>query len=238
MNPLGLGAGWPGQGVVFRSRFALRECPFDEHIDDDSVLRMHTDQSAGFTCSRHGLENCPVVHEKYSRVRHKQFEAGYALIDELFQLGQTLIRQIGNDHMKTVIDCGLALGFREPHIEGLIQRLATILHGEVDYCRRTADSGSASSCLEIVGGKSTAKRQIHMSVRIDSTGDDELVCSIDGLVESTCNLLQILPDENNGRARNQDVGSVGIDSGDNMSVSNKGFRCKKYTIGRNVNTKQ
>src|SRR5437867_3765771 len=106
-----------------------------------------------------------------------------------------------------------------------------ILHGEVDNCRGSADGGCARSGFEVIRRGCAAERQIHVSVRIDSTRNNELMCSIDRLVESTCNLLQILSNEYHGGIIDKDVGSIGIDRSDNMSVLNVGFhRSKLYDI--------
>ena len=55
------------------------------------------------------------------------------------------------------------------------------------------------------------------------------MCSIDRLVESTRDLLQILSNEGHCGTIDKDICGVGIDGSDNMSVSNEGFhRGKLY----------
>jgi hypothetical protein len=67
--------------VVFRCRFALSERAFDKDIDDDSVLRMHADETTFFSGGAHGFEDRRVIDEKNSRVCHEELEARDTLID-------------------------------------------------------------------------------------------------------------------------------------------------------------
>src|SRR5205823_3118347 len=128
---------------------------------------------------RHCFEDSSVIDQKNSRVRHEQFEAGHTLIDECFQLRQPLVWKISEDHVKSVIDRRLALCFCKPYIERLIQRLATILHSEIDDCGGTAEGGRSSSSFEVIGSRSAPEGQVHVRVRIDSTGENELAAGID-----------------------------------------------------------
>ncbi len=98
-----------------------------------------------------------------------------------------------------------------------------ILHGEVDYRRGTTEGGCPRPTLEIIGRRSAPERQIHMRVRVNSTGNNEFAGSIDGLVDGTCDLIQLLPDQPDGRAIDENVGDVGIDGCDDMAVPNERF---------------
>src|SRR5215472_7951921 len=70
-----------------------------------------------------------------------------------------------------------------------------------------------------------------MGVRINSTGNYQAMCSIDRLVERTGNLLQILTYEHHRSTIDKDVGRIGINGSNNLSVSNEGFhRGKLYDI--------
>jgi len=62
-----------------------------------------------------------------------------------------------------------------------------------------------------------------MCVGIDSTGNYKFAGSINGLVESTRDLLQIRSDECDRGSLNKKIGRIRIDGGDDVSVSNKGF---------------
>src|SRR6266850_239218 len=98
-----------------------------------------------------------------------------------------------------------------------------ILHGEVDYRRGATKGGCPRPALEIVGRRRAPEWQIHMRVRVDSTGNNQPVGSIDGLVDGTCNLIQILSYEGDCRTIDKNVGDVGIDGCDHMAVPNERF---------------
>ena len=59
-----------------------------------------------------------------------------------------------------------------------------------------------------------------MGVRIDSTGNHQLACGIDGLVETTGNTVEIPPDKSDRRTIDENVGDIRVHSRDHMTVSN------------------
>ena len=101
-----------------------------------------------------------------------------------------------------------------------IQRLAAILHGEIDNRRRPAKCGGARSGFEVVGRGGSAKWKIHMGVWIDSTRDNELACSIDGSVETTDDTAEVLANQRHGRAIDKNIGHVGIHRRNDVSIPN------------------
>src|SRR5262245_44965318 len=67
-----------------------------------------------------------------------------------------------------------------------------------------------------------------MCVRIDSSGNDEFAGGIDGLFESTGNLLQILSNEHDGRAFHQNIRGVRVDRSNDVSIPDEGVHRGKY----------
>ena len=208
VDAFGFSAGRAGQCVVFRRRSPFRDRTLHQNVDDHSVLSVHANQAAGFSRRSHGFEDCSIIDKKYSGIRHEEFETRYALIDEAVEFGQSLIRKIGDDHMKTEVDHRFALRLREPHIQSLIQRLAAILHSEVDDRRSTTECGRTSAGFKIIGGRSAPKWQVHVCMRIDSTGDDKFARSIDCFVRCTHNAAEFLADEFHHGTINKDVGNI------------------------------
>src|SRR5213594_4027944 len=67
-----------------------------------------------------------------------------------------------------------------------------------------------------------------MRVRIDSSGNDKFAVSINGLVESTGDLLQVLSNKCDGGTFHENIGCVRVDSSHNMSAPDEGFHRGKY----------
>jgi hypothetical protein len=76
----------------------------------------------------------------------------------------------------------LPSAFGVPVIDALGERLALVLHGEIDDRGRPAECGGAGAGEEIVAGLRTAERQLHVGVRIDAARDDELSGGVDNAV--------------------------------------------------------
>ena len=103
----------------------------------------------------------------------------HAFVDELAHLGQALVGKIGADQMEAVVDRGLAFGLLVPDVDRLDQRLAVILHGEVDDRRRSAVRRGDRAGVEVIGRGRAAERQFHVRVRVDAAGDDQLALGVD-----------------------------------------------------------
>src|SRR5881296_742832 len=71
-----------------------------------------------------------------------------------------------------------------------------------------------------------------MRVRIDSSGNDKFPGSIDGLVESTGDPLQVLSNESDGGTLHQNIRRVRIDGSHNVSIPDDGFHRGKYSRDR------
>ena len=90
--------------------------------------------------------------------------------------------------MKSVVDRGLAFGFLVPVVDGLNQRFAVILNGEVDDGCCATVSRSDRAGAEVIGSERAAEWEFHVSMRVDAPGNDKLAGSIDRAVGFHCEL--------------------------------------------------
>ena len=67
-----------------------------------------------------------------------------------------------------------------------------------------------------------------MCVGVDSAGNNKFTGSIDSFIESTGNLLQVLPYKHDCRAIDENIGRVGIDGSHDMSVADEDFHRGQY----------
>src|SRR5215813_4535704 len=67
-----------------------------------------------------------------------------------------------------------------------------------------------------------------MCVWVDSAGNHKFPGSIDGFIESTGNLLEVLPYHHNCRAIDENISRVGIGGSHDMSVTDEDFHRGQY----------
>ena len=87
---------------------------------------------------------------------------------------KALVVDAADDLMEAVVDGAVALGLAVPIGQPVLHVLAEALHREVDDRGRAAPRGGARPGLEGVGGERAAERQLHVRVRVDTTGDHVL----------------------------------------------------------------
>ena len=220
MHAFGFGNRRARQRVILRRGASVRQSALDNLVDDDAVLRVHTNQTAALTGGRHRAIDRRIVNEKDAWIRHEQLETRHALIHHAPHLRQSFIFEISRDEMKTVINRRLAFGLRVPVIQCLSQRLALVLHREINDRRRPAVSRRPRPRKEIIRRLRPAERQLHMRVRIDPAGDDELTRRINHALRF---YVEPRPDERDDFILNQHVRLVIINSGDDAPVTNDSF---------------
>ena len=168
--------------VILRRGVTFRERMFDDFIDDDAVLGMHADQTAAFACCRHAAKDRRIVNQKNAGVGHEHFEARHAFVHRCVQLFDLIVFELGRDQVKPIVDRRLAFGFLVPVVDALDERLAFVLHGEVDDRRGAAVCCGARTGCKVVGSLRAAEGQFHVCVRIDAAGNHEFAGGIDDLV--------------------------------------------------------
>jgi len=222
MHRFSLGARGPREGVIDGRALALGQRLPHQHVNHRAVLSVHADQCAVLRRLAHRFKDCGVVHHQYAGISHKELEAGYALAHHVVHVFKTRVGQVGDDHMKAIVNAGFALGLLPPRIERGAHLGSAGLDGEVNDCRGSANGRSPGAGLKIVGGVGAAEGHVQMGVCVDATGQQQEAGCIDDCVcgggwNSPANLLD-------DRTVDQQIGlsgRVGVDDG---PVLNEHFR--------------
>jgi hypothetical protein len=172
----------PRQRVIFRLDVLLRQRDLHQLIDHDAVLGMHADERAVLAGLAHGAKDRAVVGQQRARIGHEQLVTGDARIGEAAHLGDALLRHVGDDHVKGVVDRGLALGLAMPVVQRLERGPAARLDRKVDDACGAAIRGRARAGLERIRRSRAAKRQLKVRMRIDPARDHQFAGCVDLLV--------------------------------------------------------
>jgi hypothetical protein len=132
------------------------------------------------------------------------------------QLFDLIVFKFGSNQMETVVDGGFAFRFLMPVVDTLDKRLTFVLHGEIDDGGSASVSSCSSTSEKVIRRLSTAKRKLHMRVRIDPTRDNQPAFCIDHFVDFH---FQLCADDGNLFVFDQDVSAVVVGSRDDAAVS-------------------
>src|SRR5258708_598624 len=125
--------------------------------------------------------------------------------------------------MEPVIDSTLSRGFGVPVLQRLRESLAVILNGKIDDGGGAANGSCPRASFKIVGRNGATKRQLHVYMRIDPTGDDQLADGINGLVRSN---RKAFADGFNSLAIDKNIGDVIVGCGNDPAVFDDGETIK------------
>ena len=194
-----LGGRGPRQRVILRRGFSLGESALHQHVNRSAIFRVHADHAAVLCGLQHGFEDRGVIQHEYAGIRHEKFERGNAFADQRAHFLHLRVAQFGDDAVECVIGHGLPVGLFHPGVEGVPQRLAFVLNGEIDQRGCAAEGRGARASLKIVSAGCSAKRHVQMGVHVDAAGDDDAARG----VEQFCSVLdwQFFADRGNLPAR-------------------------------------
>lgn len=204
--------------MIFRRGLPFGQGALHEDVNRAAIFRVHADHPAVLGGLQHGLENRRVVQHEHAGIGHENCERRNAFADQRAHFFQLRIAQVRDDAVECVVGHGLALGFFHPGVEGVAQRLAFVLNGEIDQRGRTAKGRRARPGLEIVRAGRAAERHVQVRVHVDAAGDDDAARG----VNEFCGVLngETLGDGGNLSARDADVRRVCIRSGDDRAAAN------------------
>ena len=179
-----LGLGFPGAGeaVVLRIGLALSECLLHQDINRDAVLSMHHDGRTVIRRGLHGPQDLTVVAVEDTWIRHEEFEAGDAFVDEFVHGFEGVVVHAADDLVEAVVDRALAVGLCMPCGEGILHALTKLLHREVDDGGGASPGCRSSASFEGIRGERAAEGQLHVGVHIHATGDDVLAAGVEDLI--------------------------------------------------------
>jgi hypothetical protein len=161
------------------SAFSFGEGLLDDYVDGAAVFRMHADEAVVFGGLAHGFEDRGVIEHEDAGVGHEELEASDAFADELAHFFELRGAKVGDDAVEGVVGHRFVVGFFHPGIEGLAERVAFVLDGEVDERGGAAKSGGDGAGLEIVGAGGAAKGHVEMGVDVDAAGDHQAAGGVD-----------------------------------------------------------
>src|SRR5580700_5841161 len=124
--------------------------------------------------------------------------------------------------MKRVIANRFAGGFLHPGIERGSQRLAFVLNGEVDQCRRAAESRGARARLKIVRARRTAEGHVEVGMHVDSARKYKPARGIDNLRRVVGR--QALSECSNLSIADRDVARVSVGCSGYTTVNDDGVK--------------
>ncbi len=161
--------------VIFRRGFSFGQGALHQDVDRAAVFRVHADHAAVLGGLQHGVENRGVVQHEDAGIGHEKFEGRNAFAHQRAHFLELRVAQLRDDAVEGVIGHGFAFGFFHPGVEGVAQRLAFVLNGEIDQRGGAAEGRGARAGLEIVGAGGAAEGHVQMRVHVDAAGDDEAV---------------------------------------------------------------
>ena len=145
------------------------------------VFCVQANQRPVVRCLHHGFEDRVVFHHHGAAVGHEHLEAGDTLPDHLVHLGQTVVRQVLDDHVEAIVDGSLAFGLLVPYLQRLGQSLASLLHDKVDNAGGAPHRRGDGAGAEVVGGDGAAKGKVQVRMRINTARYDVFAGGIDDL---------------------------------------------------------
>ena len=159
--------------MIFRRALSFSKSLLDDHVYGASIFRVHADKAVVFGGLAHGFEDGGVIEHENAGIGHEELEARDAFADELAHLFELRGAEVGDDAVEGVVGDGLVVRFLHPGIEGLAERLAFVLDGEVDERRGAAKSRGDGAGLEIVGAGGAAEGHVEVRVNVDAAGDQQ-----------------------------------------------------------------
>ena len=141
---------------------------------------MHHHESALAPRQRHDVEHLPVV-EPQQVICHVHLERGVAVADQRRQfLPEHLLRGIGDDQVKGIVDDRLGLGGGVVFGDDFAQGLAAMLRRKRDDSRRAAERRRHRRAVEIVGAHDPGRGfLLDMAMAVDRAGQNELAAGVD-----------------------------------------------------------
>ena len=141
---------------------------------------MDHDERALAARQRQDVQHLPVV-QLQQVVGHVHLERGVPVADQRRQfLAHDLLRRVGNDQVKGVVDDRLRAGGLVVFLDDLPQRLAAMLGRERDHRRRPAKRRRDSGAVEIIGADHSGRGTLlNMAVAVDAARQHEPTGCID-----------------------------------------------------------
>lgn len=155
-----------------------------------AIFCVDNTQSSQFSCCFKCLKHCYIIQTKNSFISHEKLKTCNSIFNHFSHLIWSFGIPTGNCSMKCVITIYLWIC---PSSPSLISNWHCLLWWR--DCKIYKRSGSScnsclTTCIEIVHSRRSHKRQLHVCMSIDSTGDQEFICTIDDLSVFVWNIVR------------------------------------------------
>ena len=167
---LTLELGRPRHGMILRLTVPCRDRLALEYIDHVAVLAVHHGEQPVLRGAAHHGQQLRIVQLQTALVGHEHLDRRNPPLRQMRDLVEHIRARVGDRHVKTVIDAGLALGQGVPGVEGLPKRTVLGLDHEVDVRRGPAEGRGDMPCAEVVGRRDVVQRHVEVGVHVDAPG--------------------------------------------------------------------
>jgi hypothetical protein len=191
-------------GMVLRGSLAGGDRLADQQVDDVAVLAVHKGEQVRRGGRPHDLVELRVVELQTALVGHQHLDRRDPPLRQAGDLAEDVRPRVGDGHVESVVDEGLTLGAGLPLIEGLAQRAAPGLDGEVDVRRRASERRGGVAGDEIIARGDVLQRHVEMCVDVDPAGEEEAARAVD---DPRAVAGEIRADRGDALALNEDIGT-------------------------------
>ena len=168
-----------GQRVVDRRRVTARQRPFDQQVDDVSVLGMHHRQRVEVAGALHARGELVVADHQRTLVGHEQLEGADAGLRHRGHVLQHRVPRVGDRHVKAVVHVRRPVGTPAPLLERRLEVVGLMLDREVDEARHSAGGRGLGAGVVVVGRHRAHERHRQVSVVVDQARQDEATGGVD-----------------------------------------------------------
>ena len=206
--------GRTGERVPLRGRVPRGQGIGHQGFDHVAVLAMRHHQHAVISGDAHGLEDVAVRQAQTPVIGREHLERGDAHLHQRGDFGGHALIEVRQVHVESVVD-GRLLGPAPPDFDRVGESLR-LLDDEVHHRGGTTEGRRLVAGVVIVRGDGVEHLQVEVRVRVDPAGEQQFAAHIHHF---RCRGAQIPSDAGDALTLDEDVGLVGIRSGDQRAAA-------------------
>ena len=183
---------------------------------DIAIFGVDHDDHAVVGRDAHGVEERGVIDHEDIFVSHEELQAGDAFVEHGGDFFHHGVVEVGDGHVKGVVDLGDIARFRPPGLQPVMQAAADGLDDEVDMGGRAAESRRHVPDIKVVVADRAAEGQVEVGVHIDAAGHAGICRRSRRHREPR--RLRFVPDQRDDFAVDQHIGLHHVAGGDDRTV--------------------
>src|SRR3954447_7400929 len=121
-------------------------------IDNDTILSMDHDQPSQLGRATQDAKDGIIIDHKGTGIGHQKLKTGNTLGYHLVHSRFWRCLQVGNRHMKAIVNDSFAPGFGVPGLQRIRKGMAALLIGKIEDGGGAATGSSDRASLEIITG--------------------------------------------------------------------------------------